>query len=307
MENIEIIETGVYLPKHLVLNKDIENKFNLEKGYIQKRTGINKRYYAEEETIEKMAIEAVKNLQRKEQLENIGMIITATTSSNNLMPGISNIIQKKFNINTCICLDILAGCSGYINALDIARLYIATNKVENVLVIGVDKLSKYTNKEDIGTSIVLSDGAGAILIARTEISKRYYSNIESEKDESEILICKSDSTIKMQGKEVYKYAVTKTVDNIHKILKQSGEKIEDIKYIIPHQSNTKIMKSIANRLKIPEEKIYINIQNVGNTFCASIPIVIDEMKTKELLKKGDKVILLGYGGGLNTGSILLEI
>lgn len=307
MENIEIIETGVYLPKHLVLNKDIENKFNLEKGYIQKRTGINKRYYAEEETIEKMAIEAVKNLQRKEQLENIGMIITATTSSNNLMPGISNIIQKKFNINTCICLDILAGCSGYINALDIARLYIATNKVENVLVIGVDKLTKYTNKEDIGTSIVLSDGAGVILMARTEISKRYYSNIESEKDESEILICKSDSTIKMQGKEVYKYAVTKTVDNIHKILKQSGEKIEDIKYIIPHQSNTKIMKSIANRLKIPEEKIYINIQNVGNTFCASIPIVIDEMKTKELLKKGEKVILLGYGGGLNTGSILLEI
>ena len=111
----------------------------------------------------------------------------------------------------------------------------------------------------------------------------------------------------MDGKEVYKYAVTKTIENVEELLKKSGEKLENIKYIIPHQSNLKIMKAIANRLKIDEDKIYINIYKKGNTFCASIPIAIAEMKEKGLLKDRDKIILLGYGGGLNTGSILLEI
>lgn len=111
----------------------------------------------------------------------------------------------------------------------------------------------------------------------------------------------------MNGKEVYKYAVTKTVENIKKLLKKADENIENIKYIVPHQSNKKIMKSIATRLNLPENKIYTNIENVGNTFCASIPIALDEMYEKKLLKKKDKIILLGYGGGLNTGSLLIEI
>jgi len=307
MENIEIIETGVYLPPKLVKNNEIEKELNLENGYIEKRTGIKQRYYAQEEKIEEMAIRAVKDLERKIKLENIGLIIVASTTNNNLMPGISNIIQKNLNIETCICLDILAGCSGYINAIDIARLYIRANKIEKALIIGVDKLSEYTDKKDIGTSIILSDGAGAMLIGKCKTVKKYYSNIEANIDKNDILTCKANEKIKMQGKEVYKYAVTNTVNNIQNLLEQADEKIENIKYIIPHQSNTKIMKSIANRIDVSEEKMYINIQNVGNTFCASIPIAINEMAEKKLIKKGDKVILLGYGGGLNTGSILLEI
>lgn len=307
MENIEIIETGAYLPPKLLVNREIEKELELEDGFIEKRTGIKQRYCAQEETIEEMAVKAVRNLGKKINLENIGLIIVASTTNDNLMPGISNIIQKEINIGTCICLDILAGCSGYINAIDIARLYISTNKIEKALIIGVDKLSEFTNKRDIGTSIILSDGAGVMLIGKSKETKKYYSNIEADIDRSQILTCKASNKIQMQGKEVYKYAVTNTVNNIKKLLKQTNEKIENIKYIIPHQSNTKIMKSIANRLNISEEKMYINIQNVGNTFCASIPIAINEIKEKKLLKKGDKVILLGYGGGLNTGSILLEI
>ena len=111
----------------------------------------------------------------------------------------------------------------------------------------------------------------------------------------------------MNGTKVYKYAVTKTVENIKQLLEKAQESIEDITYIIPHQSNQKIMKAIASRLKMQEEKMYTNIEKIGNTFCASIPIAIDEMLRKNLLKQGEKVILLGYGGGLNTGSILLEI
>ena len=111
----------------------------------------------------------------------------------------------------------------------------------------------------------------------------------------------------MNGKEIYKYAVTEPVKSINRLLKKSSEKIENIKYIIPHQSNKKIIKGITNRLNITEEKMYTNIENVGNTFCASIPIALKDMMDKKLLESGDKIILLGYGGGLNTGSILIEM
>ena len=143
MNNIKILETGAYLPKIKTNNEKIEKKLNLEKGYIEKRTGIIERYYAEE-NIEELAINATKNLLEKNTRlrENIGLIIVATTSTNNLMPGISNIVQKKCMLNPCICLDILAGCSGFINAFDIAKMYIDSEQIEKALIIGVDKLSR---------------------------------------------------------------------------------------------------------------------------------------------------------------------
>lgn len=326
MKNIEIINSGSYLPKLEVNNQQLEKELKLEEGYIEKRTGIEKRYYAKEETIEEMAKKAVQNLlekleiqskssnsnelddsKLKEIIQKIGLIIVATTTPNYLMPGIANKIQKELQIKNAICLDILAGCSGYINAVDIARMYLATEKVEKALVIGVDKLSEYTEKQDVGTSIILSDGAGALLLSTTNKEKVYMSNIKAEIDEDEILTCKVNEKIKMNGKEIYKYAVTNTVKNINELLDKSNEKLENIKYIIPHQSNTKIMKSMMSRLKIDESKMYMNIRDTGNTFCASIPIALNEMFEKNLLHEGDKIILIGYGGGLNTGSILMGI
>ena len=311
MRNIEIISSGSYLPKIEVNNQQLEKELKLEEGYIEKRTGIEKRYYAKEETIEEMAKKAVQNLLEKNQskdiIQQIGLIILATTTPNYLMPGIANKIQKELQIKNAICLDILAGCSGYINALDIARMYLATEKVEKALVIGVDKLSEYTEKQDVGTSIILSDGAGALLLSTTTKEKVYMSNIKAEIDEDEILTCKVNEKIKMNGKEIYKYAVTNTVKNINELLDKSNEKLENIKYIVPHQSNTKIMKSMMSRLKIDESKMYMNIKDTGNTFCASIPIALNEMFEKNLLHEGDKIILIGYGGGLNTGSILMGV
>ena len=311
MSYIKILETGSYIPKEKICNKELENILNLEEGYIEKRTGIKERYYAKDEDITSMAIKAVENLinnsNKGEKFQNIGLIITATTSSKNLMPGISNQIQKKFKISNCICLDILAGCSGFINAFDIAKLYIETGRVKKALVIGVDRLSEYINKEDVGTSIILSDGAGAVLIEGINQNKKYYCNIEAKGENNKILTCKTDEKIKMNGKEIYKYAVTDTVENINQLLKEANENMENVKYIVPHQSNMKIMKAIALRLKIDMSKMYINIETKGNTFCASIPIALDEMNKKALLEDKEKIILLGYGGGLNTGSIMLEI
>lgn len=308
MENIEIIGNGKYLPKKSITSKQLAEKLNIEEKYILKRTGIENRYFVENEKIEDLAIEAVKDLINKNiDIKKVNMIIVATTSSNKIMPGISYAIQKKFNINNCICLDILAGCSGYINAFDIAETYINSGKINEALIIGVDILSRIIEKNDIGTAIILSDGAGATLVKKTNENKKYFSKIISEGQKGEILTYSSNEYIHMDGREIYKYAVTKTIEIIKELLEKAEEKIENIKYIIPHQSNLRIMNSIANRLGIDKKKIYSNVERVGNTFCASIPIAITEMYEENMLQKGDKIILLGYGGGLNTGSILLEI
>ena len=309
MNSIKILAEGSYLPKKEIKSEELEKQYKLEKGYIEKRTGIKKRYFVEDENLSYMAIEAAKNLMASTNIDKneIDLILVATTTTHKLMPGISNEIQKELQIKKCNCIDILAGCNGYVTAFDIASMYIQSGKADKALIIGVDILSKYTDENDISTRVILSDGAGATLIGKSDTKKMYVSEIESIPDEKDILTCKADNYISMNGKEIYKYAVTEPVKNINKLLERSNETIENIKYILPHQSNRKIIKGIANRLKIKEEKMYMNIQDVGNTFCASIPIALKEMFDKNLLESGDKIILLGYGGGLNTGSILIEI
>lgn len=304
---MKLVASSSYIPKRNVKNQEIAEKLGIEEQFIEKRTGIKERNFVIEETIEEMAKKAVQKLigKTKIDIQEIELIIVATTSTNKLMPGISNYIQKQMKIKKCICFDILAGCAGYINAVDIAQMYINSRKVKKGIVIGVDILSKFTNKEDLGTTIILADGAGASLYENS--SDLYYSNIETIPDEKDILTCNSNEKIKMDGMQIYKYAVTQTVRNIQQLLEQSGEKIENIKYIIPHQSNLKIITAIANRLNVDMSKIFVNIEKVGNTFCASIPIALEEMKEKNLLKSGDKIILLGYGSGLNTGSIMLGV
>lgn len=306
---MRLIASSSYLPKRVISNKEIAERFKISEDFIEKRTGIKQRYFVEDETIEEMATKATQKLieKNKVNVQEIGLIIVATTSTNKLMPGISNYIQKELNIKSCICLDILAGCSGYINAVDIAQMYINSGRIKKAIVVGVDILSKYTEIKDLGTAIILSDGAGATLFGKSNNNTTYFSNIEAIVDSNNILVCTTESKITMEGLSIYKYAVTETTKNITQLLQKSGETLEDIKYIVPHQSNLKIITAIANRLGIDMEKMFINIDKIGNTFCASIPIALEEMQQKGLLKKDDKIILLGYGGGLNTGSILIEV
>lgn len=304
MSNIKIISSGKYIPKVQITNKELEEKYNVEENYIFKMTGIKQRFYAEEE-IEELAINATKKALENIK-ENIDLIIVASVSETNQMPSISYKIQKHFNIKNCMCIDILAGCAGFINALDIAKLYIDANRINTALVVGVEKLSNFIDKTDINTEILLSDGAGAIVIKKSQEPKLYYSYIESKGQKGEILTYTDKNKIYMNGKEIYKYAVTDTVKNINKLLDISNINIEELSYIIPHQSNKRILESISKKLNIKEDKMYFNVDKCGNTFCASIPIAIDDMIKLNKLKEKDKIILIGYGGGLNTGSILLE-
>lgn len=306
MNSVKIIATGKYLPKHEVKSEYIEKENNLEDGYIYKRTGIETRYYSIDETLEDLAINSVKDMLRKNNnlsILDVDMIITSSTTYNSMMPSLSFEIQKYFNIKDCMCFDILAGCSGYINALDIAQKYIATSSAKNVLVVGADILSK--NKyDDIKTQILFGDGAGCVYLKAIEENKKYVSNIKSFDDKDQILTCNMNHELSMNGKEVYKFATTKTIENISEILDNSNEKIEDIKFVIPHQSNIKILEKICKKTNA---NMYTNIKRYGNTFCASIPIALDELFEFNQLRENDKIILLGYGGGLNLGSILMEV
>ena len=304
MSNIKIISSGKYIPKIQITNKELEEKYSVEENYIFKMTGIKQRFYAEEK-IEELAINAAEKALDNIK-ENIDLIIVASVSETNQMPSISYKIQKYFNIKNCMCIDILAGCAGFINAFDIAKMYIDTDKINTALVVGVEKLSNFIDKTDINTEILLSDGAGAIVVKKSQEPKLYYSYIESKGQKGDILTYTDNNKIYMNGKEIYKYAVTDTVKNINKLLDISNLDLNELSYIIPHQSNKRILESIAKKINIKKEKMYFNVDKYGNTFCASIPIAIDDMIKLNKLKEKDKVILIGYGGGLNTGSILLE-
>lgn len=320
----QMIASEKYLPKHKIENEALNQRFDLEENWIEKRTGIKTRYYAKDETIEEMAIKVVEKLLNKVQIpkEKIGQIIVATTSSRLLMPGISFKIQKALGIESCMCMDLLAGCSGYINGFDIIQKNIMLGEIEYGIVVGAEKLSDFTEQEDVGTAILLADGAGATLLGKSETKKEYACKIESLIEGQESLTCNSnvDEKIYMDGKKIYKFAVTKTVENIKKLLEKNGETLENIKYIVPHQSNKKILESICERLGVPISKMYINLDRVGNTFNSSIPIALAEMEEKKLLNnlnlnegedlnegegKKEKILLIGYGGGLNLGSILI--
>lgn len=299
----------MYLPGKEIDNNILNDKFNLNENWIYKRTGIKKRYWAEEEKASEIAIKSVENLIKTNEdinIKDIGLIIVASTSFEGTMPGISFEIQKTFNIKKCMCMDISAGCSGYINAIDIAKKYLDLGEVKSALVVGVEKLSKFIDTEDINTAIILGDGAGATLLGKSE-NKQYAANIESIGQEGDILTSKENEKIYMDGKKIYKFGTMKVAENIKELLEREELDITKIKYIIPHQSNTRIINSMADRIGAKKSQVYVNIENVGNTFNASIPIALNEIIKNKLLKEKDKIMLVGYGGGLNLGSILIEI
>lgn len=303
MENIQIIGRGKYIPKTEINNKFLANKFDCDEERILELSGIEKRFFAQEETMEEMAYEASLNAIKNANLnkENIDMIIVATTSATKIMPGISFFLQKMLDIKNCMCLDVLGGCSGYINAFDIARNYIALNKVNTALIVGVESLSKIIDDKDFSTAILLGDGAGATIISKTNEKKIYTSNIRSQGQGSDLLTYEYGSKLNMQGKKIYKYAVKEVAEIIKETLKKAELDMSDINTVVLHQSNQRIMDAISARLDC-KNKFYTNIKEVGNTFCASIPIALSEIN----LQKGEKIMLVGYGGGLNSGCIILE-
>lgn len=308
MGSFEIAGMGIALPATNLDNEELNDRFKLNADWIFSRTGIRNRKICVDENIVSLAIEAsIKAICHANiSPKDIDMILVATTSPDGFMPSIACRVQAAIENTNAFCFDVLAGCSGFINALDIADLYISTKRVNTALVIGAETLTKFTDYDDLNTAILFGDGAGAFILKANEYKKTVF-EIQSDGTKAEDLTIYNNSTIKMNGINIYKFAVNVLYKTINSVLSKASLSLDDIKLIVPHQSNLKIIKGAADKLGINLDKFYTNLDRYGNTFCASIPIAFYEAHEQKKLEKKDKVLLIGYGGGLNWGACILEV
>ena len=324
MSNIKIAGIGSYLPSLVVTNDKISEFVETNNEWIVERTGIKERRISEGEDTSDIAFEASKIAIERANVraEDIELIIVATVSPDMLIPSVACIVQSKLNATKAACFDINVACSGFLYGLEIAKSMMKSMNYKNALVIGAEVLSKEMDWSDRSTCILFGDGGGAAVLKQEEngtegIIKSY---LRSEGSKGDALTIGGadfntpfskeeklkDRTIKMNGREVFKFATTAIVDAVNEILKDTDVSLDDIKYIVPHQANYRIIKSAANKLGLDEEKFYINLEKFGNTSSATVPIALNEMYEKNMLKKGDKFILVAFGGGLTYAATLIE-
>jgi 3-oxoacyl-[acyl-carrier-protein] synthase-3 len=302
---IRIKAAGHALGEETITNFDLEKIVNTSDEWIFTRTGIKQRHFTKGSAID-LAIKSVEDLQKKfpnQTLEDIDLIIFATMTADSSMPSQASKIQKHFGIKNSVAFDLAAACSGFVFAIEqVVNSFKANpNKYKKALVIGCDKMSRTLDVSDRGTYVLFGDGSGAVILENSPQTK-YVLNSNSIIDTKDSLTLDfKTQTIQMKGQEVYKFAVK----NIDRMIKQATSEMGDhFDLYIPHQANLRMIESVAQKSKIPQEKFLMNIDRVANTSAASIPIVISENISK--IQKGQKVMMFGFGGGLTYGYFGLE-
>ncbi len=300
---VSIKSIGVYVPSHIITNHDLEKSIDTSDEWITTRTGIKKRHVAKDESIYDMAIKAGKKALEKAGLEEVDLIIVATLSPEMLFPSVACVIQQ--HIKSRFAFDISAACSGFLYGLDIAKSYIESSNVNSILLIGAEKLSSIVDWTDRSTCVLFGDGAGAAVITKGE-GDILSSVMFSDGKYKDLLYAEKCGYIKMNGKEVFKYAVRNMELACKMALEKANLSVDDISLVIPHQANVRIINALAQKLNIPTKKVYVNIEEYANTSAASIPIAMYEAFEKGILKRKDKVLLTAMGGGLTWGASVLE-
>jgi len=322
---IGILGIGISLPEKILTNHDLEKMVDTSDEWIVKRTGISERRILDkDEPAYKLGVKAAQRAIEDAGLKpgEIDFIIVSTTSPDYLTPSMSCIIQSELGAVNAAAVDINAACTGFIYALKTAEPLIASGCYRNILLIACEGLSKVTDWEDRATCVLFGDGAGAVVIGPVEsgfgIVKTcvgadgsighnltlpccYLSSVDIEKRVHE-----NKRVIWMDGSEVFKFAVKALADAAGKVLEETGVSIDEIKVIIPHQANIRIIDGAAKRLGVPLDKMYTNMQRYGNISSASIPVALKEALDSNLIKKGELVLLVGFGGGLTWGSTLIR-
>lgn len=322
MNEVQIIGTGCYAPLNIMTNHQLAEIVDTSDEWITSRTGIKERHISQGENTSdlaiKAALEALKDA--KVKAEDIDLIIVASTSPDQFLPATACIVQGNIGAVNAMAFDISAACTGFIFALNIGMQFLRTGKCTRALIIGAEVLSKIVDWTDRNTCILFGDGAGAAVIEAGSTPGIISVSSMSEGEKSEFLTCPTvdvkntftsgnedfKATISMDGKEVFKFAVKVIESCIDKILKENNYTLDDIKYVVCHQANLRIIDFVVKRLKADKEKFYVNLDKYGNTSAASIAIALDEMNKKNLLTAGDKIILVGFGGGLTYGAALIE-
>jgi 3-oxoacyl-[acyl-carrier-protein] synthase-3 len=325
VKSVGIVGTGRCLPEKILTNHELEKIVDTSDEWIRTRTGISERRISEADTATSdlataAALKAMENA--GVSAEEVDMIIVATVTPDMAFPSTACIVQSNLKAVNASAFDIEAACTGFIYGLSVGEKFISTGDAKTVLVIGAETLSKVCNWKDRNTCVLFGDGAGAAVLREVGKGEGILAcalGAEGWKGETLTLpaggsrMPASVETVKagkhfihMDGSEVYKFAVSIMPKATLRVIEKAGLNLEDIDYVVPHQANSRIVEAAARRLKMDGEKIFVNLNKYGNMSSASVPVALDEALEQGRIKKGDNVVLVGFGAGLTWGSCAMK-
>lgn len=325
MFRAKIISTGYYLPSRVLTNKDLEKIVDTSDEWITSRTGIKERRIAADgQASSDLGIEAARMAMDKGGIKpaDIDAVICATITPDYFFPSTASQIQKGLGLTNAFAFDLSAACSGYIYGLSVAESLLMQDKVKTVLVIAAEKLSGITDWTDRSTCVLFGDGAGAVILKKVKGESGILSSyLGSDGSLGDLLMLPGGGSripaslesvknkehfLKMKGNEVFKVAVTRMIESAVKSLEKANLKTEDVRLLIPHQANLRIINAISKRLHLSEEQILVTLHKIGNTSAASIAISLAEAQQKNMIKEGDVIVLVAFGGGFTWGGMVLK-
>lgn len=313
MNSIQILATGHAVPMQTLDNETLSTMVDTNDEWIVSRTGIKKRHISQSENTSVLATQAAKMALEKSQIaqEKIRYLIVATFTPDNYTPSTACLVARNLGLNhqQLMAFDLNAACSGFIYALTVMKNLLKDD--EYGLVIGSEVISKMIDWKDRSTCILFGDGAGAVVVKGKNDGIFY--DMSGTQGNEDVLYChgrhfnhRKEGTLQMNGKEVFKFAVEAIQTSIQNLLDQSDLTLDDIDHVVCHQANYRIISYVIKKLKADAQKFYINLDEYGNTSAASIPLALSEMNEKGFFKKGQRVILVGFGAGLTWGATLFE-
>ncbi|CAM3038790.1 beta-ketoacyl-ACP synthase III [Sporolactobacillus spathodeae] len=304
-----ILGMGKFVPERVLTNFDLEKMMDTSDEWIRTRTGIEARHIADD-TVDTsdMAFAAAQNAIKNAGLtiDDIDMILVATITPDQPFPSIACMLQDRLGARHIPAMDISAACSGFIYGVVTAKQFVDTKAYEHILVVGVEKLSKITDWKDRATAVLFGDGAAAAVVGPVSEGKGILSYELGADGSGGKSLYQEGSLIRMNGREVFKFAVRQMGESAVNVVEKAGLTKDDIDYLIPHQANIRIMEASRERLGIPEEKMIKTIQKYGNTSASSIPLALADSLENGLIKDGDVLVMVGFGGGLTWGALTIR-
>jgi 3-oxoacyl-[acyl-carrier-protein] synthase-3 len=318
--------TGSHVPERILTNADLEKIVDTSDQWITERTGMKERHIsAPGEAASDIAIRACEQALAEADVksEDLDLIVVGTVTGDMPFPSTACVLQQRLGASRAAAFDVSAGCTGFIYALSIARHLMAAGAYRTVLVVGVELLSKITDWTDRSTCVLFGDGAGAALLrADNEPDKGilatylaadgaggehlYMPAGGSRRPATVETVQQRLHTCKMNGNTIFKVAVRSMADAVRHLLRQTGLRLEDVRLLIPHQANLRIVDATARLLKFPHDRVFVNIQKYGNTSSASTIIALDEARKAGLVRPGDVVLLVAFGAGLTWGGVAIR-
>ena len=306
-----MIGIGSALPDHIVTNKDFESYLDTTDAWIQRRTGIRERRHLNGSvTLTDLALQACRAALGDAGREAAGVdhVIVATFTPDRLMPGLAPKLAKLVGTPGAGAIDVNAACAGFLYGLDQSAALIESGRVERALVVGAEALSRITDPHDRGTAILFADGAAAVVVEAADVEHGCSPFVlASDGEHGDLLYAeREERLLRMEGQEVYRHAVERMVEATAEALRRAGLTVDDIDVLIVHQANRRIIDAAARRLKVPEDKVFANVDTIANTSSASIPLALHHAEQRGCLKPGDTVALAAFGGGFVWGAGIVK-